>query len=365
MVDQPGHKRVNQTAPVIHGRGAQSNPDNRFAEHDREAFDDGWGTLDEHVPPLRTELLVDASKSLITYNDSPDIPFDRSINPYRGCEHGCIYCYARPSHAYLGLSPGLDFESRLFHKPDAAALLRKELSRPGYRCAPIAVGVNTDAYQPVERKLGITRALIEVLFEFNHPFSIVTKSALIERDLDLLVDMAKRDLVHIAITLTTLDRRLARVMEPRAAAPDRRLETIRRLHSAGVPVSVSVSPIIPFLNDHELETILQTARQAGTRDASYVLLRLPHEVKDLFCDWLAAHYPLKAQRILHRILDSRGSKAYDSRFGTRMRGEGHYADLIASRFRMAYRKCRFPGPPPLDCSRFRVPGRPEQIGLFE
>lgn len=360
----PDRLACKEAVPTTHGRGASTNPDNRFAEHRHEAFDDGWGTLDEPAPPLRTELFVDASKSLITYNDSPDIPFDRSINPYRGCEHGCVYCYARPSHAYLGLSPGLDFESRLFHKPDAAALLRKELSKPGYVCAPIALGVNTDAYQPIERKLGLTRALIEVLSEFNHPFSIVTKSALVERDIDLLAAMAKRHLVQVAITLTTFDRRLARTLEPRAAAPERRLETIRRLHAADVPVSVSVSPVIPFLNDHELETILQSAREAGACDASYVLLRLPHEVNGLFQDWLSVHYPLKAERILHRIYDSRGGKAYDSRFGTRMRGEGHYADLIASRFRMGYRKCRFPGPAPLDCSHFRVPGRAQQLGLL-
>lgn len=366
MNDTRARKLAEQARPRLHGRGALSNPDNRFAEHDREVFDDGWGTLDEPVSPLRTEVFVDTSKSLITYNDSPDIPFDRSINPYRGCEHGCVYCYARPSHAYLGLSPGLDFESRIFYKPDAADLLRRELSRPGYRCAPIALGVNTDAYQPVERKLGITRAVIEVLSEFNHPFSIVTKSALIERDIDLLADAAKRNLVHVAITLTTLERGLARTMEPRAAAPERRLQTMARLHAAGVPVSVSVSPIAPFLNDHELEGILRAAREAGACDASYVLLRLPHEVKALFRDWLEVHHPLKAGRVMNRIRDCRGGKEYDSRFGTRMRGVGEYADLIKRRFDLTYKKLGYPGfGAPPQCGRFKVPQQPEQFGLFE
>jgi DNA repair photolyase len=350
----------------LRGRGALNNPDNRFAEHGREAFDDGWGTLDEPARLLRTELFVDTSKSLITYNDSPDIPFDRSINPYRGCEHGCVYCFARPSHAYLGLSPGLDFESRVFYKPDAAALLRRELSKTGYQCAPIALGVNTDAYQPAERRLGLTRAVIEVLAEFNHPFSIVTKSALIERDLDVLAAMAERHLVQVAISVTTLDRPLARTLEPRAAAPERRLETIRRLRAANVPVIVLVAPMIPFLNDDETETILAAAREAGALDAAYVLLRLPHEVKDLFKGWLDAHLPLKAERIMNRLRDCRGGKENDSRFGARMRGEGEYAELISRRFRLAKRKLGFPGvETPLDCGQFKVPGRAEQIGLFD
>ena len=347
------------------GRGALNNPDNRYAEHGRGAFDDGWGTLDEPAPPLRTELFVDTSKSLICYNDSPDILFDRSINPYRGCEHGCVYCFARPSHAYLGLSPGLDFESRIFYKPDAAALLRRELSKPGYQCAPIALGINTDAYQPAERRLGITRSVIEVLAEFGHPFSVVTKSALIERDLDLLAAMAERQLVQVAVSVTTLNRPLARTLEPRAAAPERRLETIRRLRAAGVPVIVLVAPMIPFLNDHEMENILAAVREAGALDAGYVLLRLPHEVKDLFKDWLSTHVPLKAERVMNRIRDCRGGKEYDSRFGTRMRGEGEYADLISRRFRLARNKLGFPGSDtPLDCGQFKVLGRARQIDLF-
>jgi len=349
----------------MRGRGALDNPDNRFAEHGRESFDDGWGTLDEPAPPLRTELFVDTSKSVINYNDSPDVPCDRSINPYRGCEHGCVYCFARPTHAYLGLSPGLDFESRIFYKPDAAALLRKELSKPGYSCAPIALGINTDAYQPAERRLGITRAVIEVLAEFGHPFSIVTKSALIERDLDLLAPLAARNLFQAAVSVTTLDRHLARSLEPRAAAPERRLETIRRLREAGVPVIVLVAPVIPFLNDNEMETILAAVREAGALDAAYVLLRLPHEVADLFKDWLAAHVPLKAERVMNRLRDCRGGKDYDSRFGARMRGEGEYADLLSRRFRLAKRKLGFPGnDAPLDCDQFKVPGRAQQLDLF-
>jgi DNA repair photolyase len=349
----------------LRGRGAVDNPDNRYAEHAREAFDDGWGSLDEPAPPLRTELFVDASKTLINYNDSPDVPFDRSINPYRGCEHGCVYCFARPTHAYLGLSPGLDFESRIFYKPDAAALLRRELSRPGYRCAPIGLGVNTDAYQPAERSLGITRAVVEVLAEFGHPFSVVTKSALIERDLDLLAAMAERQLVQVAVSVTTLDRHLARTLEPRAAAPERRLETIRRLREAGVPVIVLVAPMIPFLNDHEMEDTLAAVREAGALDAGYVLLRLPHEVKDLFKDWLTAHVPLKAERVMNRIRDCRGGKENDSRFGARMRGEGEYAELISRRFRLAHRKLGFPGvDASLDCDQFKVPGRAQQLDLF-
>jgi DNA repair photolyase len=362
----PVSKIANYTTHPPQVRGALNNPDSRFDELGREAYDDGWGKLDESAPPLRTELFVDTSKSLINYNDSPDIPFDRSINPYRGCEHGCVYCFARPSHVYLGLSPGLDFESRIFYKPEAAILLRRELSKPGYQCAPVALGVNTDAYQPAERRLGITRSVIGVLAEFNHPFSVVTKSALIERDVDLLAAMAEQHLVQVAVSVTTLDRQLARTMEPRAAAPERRLETIRRLRAAGVPVIVLVAPMIPFLNDDEMEAILSAVRDVGALDADYVLLRLPHEVKDLFRDWLAAHVPLRAERIMNRIRDCRGGKEYDSRFGTRMRGEGEYADLISRRFSLARKKLGFPGvESSLDCSRFRVPGGPRQKGLFD
>ncbi|TCJ15787.1 PA0069 family radical SAM protein [Parasulfuritortus cantonensis] len=350
--------------PPPPGRGATGNPGNRYAAHAREACDDGWGSLDAEPPPLRTELLVDRSRTVISYNQSPDVPFDRSINPYRGCEHGCVYCFARPTHAWLGLSPGLDFESRLFHKPDAPAVLRGELAKPGYRCAAIALGINTDAYQPVERRLGLTRAIIEVLAEHGHPFTVVTKSALIERDLDLLGPLAARGLVQVAISVTTLDRHLARTLEPRAAAPERRLETLRRLAAAGVPVTALVAPVIPFLNDHELEAILAAAHAAGARDAGYALVRLPLEVKELFRDWLALHAPLKAERVLNRLRDCRAGKDNDSRFGSRMRGEGEYADLIARRFALARRRLAFPGVAALDCSQFRVPGRAEQLDLF-
>ncbi|MFP5505192.1 MAG: PA0069 family radical SAM protein [Gammaproteobacteria bacterium] len=347
------------------GRGATGNPDNRFEACTREAVDDGWGGLDAPVEALRTTVQADTARAVIAYNDSPDVPFDRSINPYRGCEHGCVYCFARPTHAYLGLSPGLDFESRLFYKADAAALLRRELARPAYRCAPIALGINTDAYQPLERRLGITRQILEVLREHAHPVTLVTKAALIERDLDLLAELARDDLVQVMVSITTLDRDLARTLEPRAAAPQRRLETLRRLSAAGVPAGVLVAPLIPVLTDAELETILSEARRAGARAAGYVLLRLPHEVKDLFRDWLARHAPLKAEHVMRRLRDCRGGRDYDARFGSRMRGEGIFAELLAQRYRKAARDLDFPGLPPLRSDRFRVPGgEREQLTLF-
>src|SRR6516225_7834625 len=275
------------------GRGAASNATGRFEAEQRVAFDDGWGLADAEPAPLATTLGVDSTRTIIARNDSPDIGFDRSINPYRGCEHGCIYCYARPSHAYLGLSPGLDFESRLFYKPQAAKLLAAELRKKGYACRPIALGSNTDPYQPAERKLGITRAILEVLRDFRHPVTIVTKSALIQRDLDILGEMARDRLAMAAISVTTLDRRLARVMEPRAAAPERRLETIAALAAAGVPARVMSAPMIPALNDSEMEQILERARAAGATSAAYTLLRLPLELKDLFKEWLETHFPAK------------------------------------------------------------------------
>jgi DNA repair photolyase len=346
------------------GRGATFSPDNRYSAHTQEALDDGWGSLDAPLEPLRTTFTVDSSRTVISYNDSPDVGFDRSINPYRGCEHGCVYCFARPSHAWLGLSPGLDFESRLFHKPDAPELLRHELAARVYRPAPIAVGINTDAYQPGERKFKITRRILELLVECRHPFSIVTKSALIERDLDLLQAAAARKLVSVAVSITTLDRTLARRMEPRAAAPQRRLEVIRSLSAAGLPVSVLVAPLIPVLTDGELEHILEAAHAAGARAAGYVLLRLPHELKELFEAWLAAHEPGKAAHVMNRIRDMRGGKDYDSRFGVRMRGTGDYADLIAKRFDIAHRKFGFSDFPPLDESQFRPPRITPQLELF-
>ena len=295
----------------------------------------------------------------------PDIPFDRSVNPYRACEHGCIYCYARPSHAYLGFSPGLDFETRLVFKPDAAALLRAELARPGYSCAPIALGSNTDPYQPVERDLGITRAVLQVLAECGHPVMIVTKSARVERDIDILRPMAEANLCSVAVSVTTLDRSLARRMEPRASAPHRRLETVRRLTAAGIPTGVIAAPMIPFLNDAELESILEHAREAGALGASYTMLRLPLEIADLFREWLAEHYPDRAERVMERVRDTRGGKDYDSTFGQRMRGTGPVAELLAKRFRLAVKRLEFPGFPALDVSGFVPPvAERGQLPLF-
>ncbi len=348
---------------AVKGRGATFDPPNRYATTHTEPFDDGWGG--EGAPPRRTELIRDPSRSVIARNDSPDVPFDRSINPYRGCEHGCIYCFARPSHAWLGHSPGLDFETRLHWKPEAAARLREELARPDYRCRPIALGSNTDAWQPVERRLRVTRSLLEVLCESRHPVSIVTKSALIERDLDLLADLAAERLVQVQVSLTTLDRGLARRMEPRAAAPQRRLRTLERLAAAGVPTGVLVAPLIPFLNDAELEGLLAAAREAGARAAGYVLLRLPQEVAGLFEAWLEEHYPERRERVLQRLRDCRGGRANDPRFGHRMRGEGPFAQLLAQRFRKACRDLDFPGLPPLRCDRFRPPPPSSgQLDLF-
>ena len=362
---------------VYKGRGALSNASGRFEQVTREDFDDGWGDAredgcedraenDDLPPPkLRTTLTPDASRKVISYNDSPDLPFDRSINPYRGCEHGCIYCYARPSHAYLGFSPGLDFETRLVFKPDAASLLRAELGKSGYRCAPIALGSNTDPYQPVERDLGITRAILEVLAECGHPVMIVTKSARVERDIDILGPMAGVNRCSVAVSVTTLDRSLARRMEPRASAPHRRLETVRRLTAAGIPTGVFASPMIPFLNDAELEAILEHAREAGALGVSYTMLRLPLEIADLFREWLAEHYPDRAGRVMERVRDTRGGKDYDSTFGQRMRGTGPVAELLAKRFRLAVKRLGFPGFSALDSSGF-VPPAPEhgQLALF-
>ena len=346
------------------GRGATFSPDNRYSSTTREVNDDGWGNLDAPLEPLPTTLTVDSSRTVIAYNDSPDVGFDRSINPYRGCEHGCVYCFARPSHAWLGLSPGLDFESRLFYKPDAPERLKHELAARSYRPAPIAVGINTDAWQPVERKLRITRQILEVLLECRHPFSIVTKSSLIERDLDLLQEAARLNLVSVAVSITTLDRQLARVMEPRAAAPQRRLDVIHNLSSAGVPVSVLVAPVIPVLTDGEMESILEVARAAGARAAGYVLLRLPHELKQLFTAWLEAHHPNKATHVMNRLRDMRGGKEYDSRFGARMRGTGDYAGLLAKRFAMAERRLGFGEFPELDAALFTPPRLAPQLDLF-
>ena len=350
------------------GRGAASNETGRFEAEKREAFDDGWGSGEAAMAErVATTLSVDATRTIIARNDSPDIGFDRSINPYRGCEHGCIYCYARPSHAYLGLSPGLDFETRIFYKPQAAALLAAELRKKGYRCRPIALGSNTDPYQPAERRLGITRAILGVLRDFRHPVTIVTKSALIQRDIDILADMATERLAIVTVSVTTLDRGLARHMEPRAATPERRLETIAALAAAGVPTGVLAAPMIPALNDSEMEEILARAYAAGARVAGYTLLRLPLELKALFKEWLESHAPDKALHVLSLVAQCHGGRIYDSAWSKRMTGTGPYAEMLAARFDRACRRLGFHArsTDPLDTARFRPPPqRGDQLALF-
>ena len=328
--------------PLAHkGRGAIANGPGRYEVDQREAFDDGWDGLEianeeaEGAAPLKTTVTAERARSILSKNDSPDIPFRLSLNPYRGCEHGCIYCFARPTHSYLGLSPGLDFESKLFAKVNAAELLRSELAKNSYTPDVIAVGVNTDAYQPIERELKITRAVLEVLHETRNPFGLITKSSLIERDLDLLAPLARDNLARASITITTLDHELSRKLEPRAASPARRLRTVRTLADAGVPVSVNVSPVIPFITDGEMEHIVAAAADAGAHSAHFIILRLPWELKEVFQQWLRAHFPLRAARVMNRIRDLRGGKDYDSRFGKRMTGEGVWAELFAQRFRAA------------------------------
>jgi DNA repair photolyase len=347
------------------GRGAVSNASGRFDSHQHEAFDDGWDSADEIERP-RTEVQTDSSRSILVFNESPDLPFDRSVNPYRGCEHGCVYCFARPTHAYLGLSPGLDFETRIFSKPNAASLLEEALRKPGYQCQPLALGVNTDAYQPVERKLEITRSLLEVLQRFAHPVSIITKSALVERDIDILRALAQQQLVSVYLSVTTLDAALARKLEPRAAAPHRRLQTIRRLADAGIPVAALLAPVIPVLTDPEMDSILAAVKDAGATSAGYILLRLPLEVSELFQQWLVAHYPLKAEHVMKRVRDTRAGKDYDSRFGIRLRGTGAFAEVIARRFQLACRRLELkPRDYALNCNAFRVPARRgDQLDLF-
>ncbi len=354
---------MNRESRVHKGRGATINPANRFHQLRCDPFDDGWPMREDAQRP-KTELFRDKSRSVIVWNDSPDIPFDRSINPYRGCEHGCMYCFARPTHTYLDCSPGLDFETRIFYKPEAAELLQKELAKRRYRCAPIALGVNTDAYQPAERRLKITRSILQVLADCSHPVSIVTKSAMIERDIDLLAIMAKKNLVHVMVSVTTLDKQLARAMEPRAAAPHRRLAVIENLRNAGIPVGVLVAPVIPVLNDREIETILQKVHAAGALTAGYVIIRLPHEVRDIFYAWLQQHYPLRAEHIMNRIRDMRGGKAYDATFGKRMRGTGIFSELISKRFSLVCEKLGFPGMSAFDCSGFAPPDSGGQLSLF-
>jgi DNA repair photolyase len=348
------------------GRGAASNPGCRYATTASEPWDDGWGTIEETPAPLRTTVEADASRKIVTRNQSPDVPFDRSINPYRGCEHGCVYCFARPTHAYLGLSPGQDFESRLFAKPDAPALLDRELRSPGYRCRTIALGTNTDPYQPIERDHRITRGILEVLAAFNHPVGIVTKSAMVTRDIDILAPMAAKRLARVYISVTTLERDLARRLEPRAPTPERRLEAIAALSGAGIPTGVFTAPIIPALNDREIERILATAAEAGADSAGYVLLRLPLEVKDLFREWLDVHAPLRAAHVMSLLREMRGGRDYDSTWNKRMTGTGVYAETISRRFAMACKRLGLNGRDwSHDTSLFRPPPRAgDQLSLL-
>ncbi len=322
------------------GRGTVSNSSGRFEPLSRVAFDDGWQGI-EDLPPFRTTVTVDSTRKIIARNDSPDISFDRSINPYRGCEHGCVYCFARPTHAYLGLSPGLDFESKLFMKPHAPELLERELASSGYVPKVIAIGTNTDPYQPIERRYQIMRRILEVLERAGHPVGIVTKSALVLRDLDILTRMAKRNLVKVAISVTTLDAKLARVMEPRAATPPRRLDALRQLVKAGVPASAMVAPVIPAINDAEIERILDAVAETGVRNAGYVLLRLPLEIRDLFREWLTENFPDRAEHVFKLVRDTRGGKDYDSIWGKRMTGSGPVAWMIGRRFEVACERLGF------------------------
>lgn len=345
-------------SPALKGRGTSSRVDPRYLEHTRTAFDDGWHG-DEPAAQVRTTVTLEQPKTIIARNKSPDIPFEASINPYRGCEHGCVYCYARPTHAYLDLSPGIDFETKLFAKPAAAQLLARELAQPGYVCTPMALGTNTDPYQPIERDYRITREIIEILHSCHHPLTIVTKSWLVERDIDLLADMARRNLVEVYLSITTLDHDLARRLEPRATAPRRRLATLDRLRAAGIPTGVMFAPVIPALNDTELESVLEAAAAAGVLDAGYVMLRLPHEVRSLFREWLDTHYPLKADHVLNMIRDIRGGRDNDPAFGSRLRGQGVFADMIARRFRKACRDLGLNRPrTALDTGAFIAPALP-------
>lgn len=354
------------------GRGAGSNPAIRYESTRAEAWDDGWGTLAAEfgeLPPLPTELIREKAKSALSWNDSPDIGFDRSLNPYRGCEHGCVYCYARPAHAYVGMSPGLDFETRLMFKPNLPELLEKELSRPGYEPKPVALGANTDPYQPVERTLGITRRVLEVLERFGHPVTVVTKGAGVLRDLDILKRMAERNLVHVCLSITTLDMKLARAMEPRAASPLKRLAAVTELARAGIPAGVLAAPMIPGLNDMEMERILEASARAGATRAGYVILRLPLELKQIFEEWLHRHHPERAQRVLALVRETRAGALYDTRFATRQTGTGPYAELLAQRFKVALRRFGLDGRGnmgrALDCTQFRAPAEePRQLALL-
>jgi len=355
-------------------RGARAAVPGRFETLERESVDDGWTPDDPPVSPVETQVEIERARSIISRNDSPDVPFDQSINPYRGCENGCSYCYARPSHAYLELSPGLDFETKLFAKTNAAELLRAELAKPGYVPSPISLGANTDCYQPIERRYKITRQILEVLAECGHPATIVTKSALVERDLDLLAPMARKNLVKVFVSIGTLDRELARKLEPRAASPQRRLDVLKSLSRNQIPCGVMVAALIPALNDQTLEQVLEAAAAAGAAEAAYVILRLPNELKGLFKDWLAAHYPERAEHVISIVRQMRGGRENDPRFGARMSGTGMFAGLIAKRFELACRRLGLNEeggghgagrrPAELDCSRFRPPSPGGQMPLF-
>jgi len=357
---------ASQIPNAIRGRGARSNASGRYESQAREAFDDGWTLEDPEPVQLETTVSPEKAKVIISRNDSPDVGFGASINPYRGCEHGCIYCYARPAHAYMGLSPGLDFESKLFFKPHAAQLLEAELSKKTYRPEFIHIGGNTDPYQPQERKLRVTRGILEVLLRFKHPFTVITKSALILRDLDLLAPAAAEGLTRVAISITSLDRKLARSMEPRAATPEKRVDAVRRLTAAGVPVTVMFAPCIPGLNDHEMEAVLERAADAGASGAGYVALRLPMEIKDLFREWLETDHPDRARRVMSLVRQMRGGKDYDANWGSRMKGQGPVGDLMATRFRAARKRYGLDQEwSSLDASRFRVPPKSGgQMDLF-
>jgi DNA repair photolyase len=361
---------MDSTDDRLYLRGARSHLQGRFESEAREAFDDGWTPEERETGELQTTVTIEKARSIVSHNDSPDIGFSQSINPYRGCEHGCIYCYARPSHAYLELSPGLDFETKLFAKTNAAEVLRDTLAKPGYRVSPIALGANTDCYQPIERKYRITRSILEVLAECEHPVTMVTKSALVERDLDLLAPMAAKNLVKVFVSIGTLDRVLARKLEPRAASPQRRLDVLKTLSRENIPCGVMVAALIPALNDKTLEHVLEQAAAAGAAEAAYVIMRLPNELKALFKEWLAAHYPQRADHVISIVHQMRGGRDNDPRFGSRMTGTGNYAELIEKRFDIACRRFGLNGhgagrkPPKLDTTRFHAPSLGGQGSLF-
>jgi len=350
---------------IVKNRGAQSNPVNRFAPRQTADFDDGWAEEDDPLPALATEVFADRSKTIVATNRSPDIPFEQSINPYKGCEHGCVYCFARPTHEYLDLSLGRDFESKLFYKPNAVELLEKFLNRPGYRCRPIALGMNTDAYQPLEKEKRVTRGLLETLLRYKHPVSLVTKGSLILRDLDILAELARDDLVSVMVSVTTLDKELKRIMEPRTPSPVTRLKVIRGLSERNIRVGALVAPIIPCINDDELESIVAACAEHGAGQTGYVLLRLPYQLKDLFADWLELHFPLRKRKVLNMLRDLHGGDLYRSEFGARMRGRGTYARLIEQRFDIARRKNGLLADRRwnLRTDLFRAPGGVEQYSL--